>query len=960
MAMTGQALISTQSSSGASGIHPNTGAFISINSFQLVTRIHNCTASGGIFWDNDIALTTTCTGATFVDWRDMNNGYGGVSVSFPPGAGDVVIRAMRNSSNQMISIEVWRTDTGAYLEATETIPNADWHGTITDMPGEFGIAQGQQTGCACAIDYVRFFSSVPSSLAVVPSSNAGGDLGDWEFEGNLLDSSAYKQTLVMSGASFTSTPSYAPIVSFTPASNCFLNQAYSQQFCTITTSSTSISASAYSPNQNDALTYQWSAVTGPISFQISSTNSPSAVVEGLTAVGEYDVRLTVTDLEGHSGQAVLGIGAVKVGSNNCLISNVPAAMQKLIGPLTPWGSTQCDPWPWYDMAEAANALTLQSKFALPASFRAAPAAGTVSVQNDTVTVIGSGTHFASACGGGSCAGWAIFLLWNAPLTSSPVLSSSYATGRSLQVVNQVIDDTHMTLQSSDYKYLPPLAQSQNIRFQPIGNWNDPNFQSTIVGFGWQAQPSYSWNYYDNVIAYYRLYFRTGIHAFLAQARQLADVWYVWNIDQGYSSNSTPRVMALAGLIARAQDGHPEYWPGIEAKLSPFSTYNPPSGDFDSREVGYDLSYLSLASELDPNTGNRGGYCTSVSNAITYFLGPQQLSNGSFWANNYLINQSTPSYGQGASPWLEGVIANGLKDAYRTLNDPNGCNNTAVGQHAFTMLGNLLTFIYKYGAAGTRSIPAANGGGTAPAGIWYAVGVEASGEPPTDWVTGPGSVSGSAGSKTLTGSTSFFTDGVNAANTSGWNYSNSTAGFAPCNGSTFIGILNTLEVHRVVGCPSNNSLALGEALGASVSGSTYQIVQRDGSTSCAPSLATWCFGGISSDYEVLLPGIYGWYYQISGNAQYKTWGDQWFSLAYGGAAGGPGSVGAPVGPDSSGTTVSGYGYISMLPSCATTAAPCNSSVLGTSHYGKDFGDGSGYVGAGSNYLAYRLMAGSPQP
>ncbi len=942
LAVTAQGLVLTPAS-GAATTLADTHRLQDLHSWELVTRIHDCKAGGNIVVNDDFILSTDCSSsAGYTSWRD---GRGIQVVSgIPSGStSDLTFRIRRDNTNHTISLEVWRTDTGAYTYAT--LNPTPWSPNQPNFAGKFfDVGVSYKPGITATVDYVRLFSRI-EALGSIPSADPGGDLGDWEFDGDYRDSRRSEKALAPVGSpTFRPTPSYAPIVAFTPASGCFVSNTYPTKFCTVIAGSpATLSTHAYSPNLNDSLVYSWTQ-TGGAPTTLANATTAHASATGLDRFGEYDYLLSVTDTENKKTSETLRIGAVTVTrDNNCLISDVPGPLSFVVGPLTPWGSSKCDPWPWYDMAEAANGIHLQSRFRIPASFNSAPAHGTISVQKDTVSVVGSGTHFTTECGGGSCAGWTIFIWWDAPLRSHPLLPKEYPTGRSVQVIKAVTDDNHAVLDSGIFKFNVPLNLAQNVHYQYLSPINDPNFQEVIVGFGWQSQPSYTWNYYDNGTAYYRLYFRTGITQFLTQARLLNDAWYIWNIDQGESSNNTPRVTNLAGLMVRALDGQPGYWPGIEAKQQMFGTKPPdPPGAYDPREAGYILSYLGAGVEMDPNGRVKPAYCAAVSNAIRSFFGPQQMSNGGFWVNNYAINSSLPSYGKGSEPFILGIAGNGIKEAYRALSDPNGCNNPAVAREAFKMLGSLLKYIYEYGVAGTRTIPAANGGGQGAAGIWYSIGFEASGEPPNDWVKGAGTISGHAGTTSVTGAGAKFTQPK-------------PNGFARCDGSTFVGVLKSLEVYRVVACPNDETLTLGEPIVNSFAGSDYQIVQRDASRACAPSKTEWCFGGNDSDDAVLLPAIYGWYYHESGDNQFKTWGEDWFSMAYGGPAGGPGSSGPPAGPHSSGQTVGSYGYISALPYCGSNAPPCNPGANVMFHYGKDFGTGSGYTADASGFLAYLMTA-----
>jgi len=936
-AATAQGLV-ISSNTGVSTNLSTAAAFNNVTAWQSIARVHNCTSGGNIYYNDDFQIFTDCNSIYYRSWRDGGGQI--VGAPFPNGATDVVLKSRRDPSTQSITMEVWRTDTGAYRVGTTSLGSAFSTVPQPYFAGRyFAIGTAQQQAGGITVDYVRLFSSI-DPLGTAPSPNASGNLADWELDGGLADNSTYHQTFSPNGsANFVDTPLYRPIVSFSPATNCFVSTAYTTNFCTMIASTTSSLASiAYSPNMNDALTYSWRQTGGPSSATLANTSASRTIATGLSQFGEYDFQLTVVDKEGNQTSATLAIGVVTVSaSSSCLVSGVPASISYAIGPLTPWGSSKCDPWPWYDVAEAANAFQMQSQFSLPATGAAANP-GTIAVSGvmpgPGLTITGNGTHFTTDCAGmpgnlapnaPSCQGSTIAIRWNA--------DGGTGTGWSIQQIQNVYDDTHAGLYGG-YKYYPPTPYS-GLQYSVI----DINEYYTPFALAVNGQGgSYNWNYYDNVIAYYRLYYRTGITAFLNYARQLADAWYLYTLDHGYSNVTTPRLLGIPGLMVRALDGKPTYWNGIRQRVAGFGTSTPPPGDFDPREVGYATSYVALAAKLDPDPSYRAGYCSSTANAIQYFWAPQQLPNGGFWTDQYSINQSIPAFGQGVEPWQMAITATGFKDAYRVLQDSTVCNNPTIATQALAMAGNLLAFVYEYGSAGVRTIPAANGGGTGANGIFYMTGYTATGLTPTN---GKGSVAGNAGDSSVTGSGTNFTQQFG------------------CNGNDYIAIGAIHEMHKVTACQDDGSLQIAEPLGNSFSNSSFQVSPIDTTTNCQPSKSSVCYNGNLDDATVL-PAIYGWFYSVTGNLQFKIWGDDFFSGAYGGSAGGPGTSGPPAGPGANGNTTGQYGYISALPSCSSSAPPCGGlgGPIGH-HWARDFGIGSGYAGAGDNYLAYRLATSCTQ-
>lgn len=935
--------LAVKDGAGATASLPNSAPYDALTSYQFVVRMHDCTDGGrDLLGGNPFTLATDCHGVTFVSDADGSKQIG---VGFPAGARDVIIRAQRIAASRELTVEVWNAANGEYRVASDSVESL-WSNKPVNMGGQQLLIGGVWGRISTTIDYVRFFSK-PSALGSPPSAEAGGDLGDWELDQNGKDSSKYHLDLsFVKPPHFVATPEYGPSVGFDSAASCFSSATSSPNFCVaIAGQPAALRSSANSPNSNDKLTYAWSQVNGPATATITNGNTADATATGLTKFGQYEFRLTVTDKKGRQNASTLQLGVVTVrGDNNCLVSDVPENVQYLIGPLTPWGSS-CDPWPWYDIAEVANANVLMKTFSIPhtASNKANPGTISIDTKVNPPTITGSGTHFTHDCAGmsyapktPSCDNAFVWVWWNA--------EGGIANGRFVDAI-KVIDDTHARF--VDYYYLPPPPYT-DLHYS-IANPVDIQTPYAIAQNGLGG--SYSWNYYDNVIAFYRLYYRTGITAYLNHARALADAWWIYALGYGYNSAPAfPRLLGIPGMMVRALDGHPERWPGIARKVGAGPIGIPPPGTTDPREAGYGTDFVSLEAALDPSLtsdpAKQAKYCAFVSSSINSFW-PAVLKTG-YGQNLYVINQGYPAYGWAAAPWQLAITATGFRDAYLVANTK--CHDEKTAANALALVQRTVDFIYKEGTGGERVIPKANGGGRGRAGVFYMVGAEASGENPHQpcsrgWGgANPctnGTVSGTAGSLTLNGSGTKF-----------------RSTFA-CNGKDFIGIVDEVVVHRVAACPSDTQLTLDarDPLTKSVAASPYQESPGDASHACAPSLSSWCWGGASPDDATGVPAIFGWYYAQTGNPQYKEWGDDLFGAAYGGPAGGPGANGRPAGPDASGQTTSPYGYISALPPCEASAPPCGGVTNPGAvpiHWGKDFGIGSGWAGAGDNYLAYRLM------
>ncbi len=935
---------------GATANLPDFTPFDSLASYQFVVRMHHCTSGGRyLIGGNPFNLSTDCHSVTFSSDADRSKQIG---LAFPPGTEDVVIRVQRIAAVHELTLEAWRVDNGDYRADEAPVENDHWSDKPVSIAGQQLLIGGVWAPLSATIDYVRFFSKT-SAIGTPPSPGPGGDLGDWELDGNGKDLSHHHLNLTFAKPpQFVSTPEYGPNVAFVHTKNCFFSASSSPNFCVaIAGQPLHLESEAHSPNMEENLRYTWAQVDGPASAAIANKASPSATITDLTKFGQYSFRLTVADSKGRQASSTITLGVVTVREDNrCLVADVAEKLEFLVGPLTPWGSS-CDPWPWYDLAEVGNANVLMKSFSLPLSAKRRANPGTIAVNTkvNPPQITGSGTHFTSDCANmadapkaPSCDGALIWVWWDA--------EGKKSTGRFVDAL-VVQDDTHARL--TDYYYLPP-SPYEGLHYS-VANPADIQIPYSIAQNG--IGGSYSWDYYDNVIAFYRLYYRTGITAYLDHARALADAWWVYSLDHGYNSSPAfPRLLGMAGMMASALDGHPERWPGIERKVGTGPIGTPPAGMTDMREAGYATDFASLVTVLDPNvTGTsslQAKYCGWVGNSIGTFW--ESVLRTGYGQNLYEINQTYPTYGLAVEPWQLAITASGFRDAFRAANTV--CHDAKAASKSLAFLERTVDFIYKYGSGGDRQIPSANGGGHGRTGVFYMVGAEASGEsvhqPCSKGWGGPspctnGSVAGAAGSTTVRGTGTHF-----------------KTTFA-CNGTDFIGVVDEVVVHRVTGCSSDTELTVEShsPLTKAISGSPYQESPADSSHNCAPALSQWCFGGASADDATGVPAIIGWFYTQTGKAQYKQWGDDLFSAAYGGPAGGPGTNGAPAGPRASGQTTSPYGYLSALPPCNASAPPCGGVTNPGSvpvHWGKDFGIGSGWVGAADNYLAYRLFGTTAKP
>ncbi len=607
LALAGQSLHLTPSAAFTFHI-PGKSPYTPANSFRLETRIHNWSppsaAQTGTVIDLASVVQVRLMGANFnaplavTDWFD----------AFAPGQSntiyldirnrkDFLLRVERDVRRRTLTAELWNADGSVHQDQAihfESIPDKP-------APEEGSLGSGQTD---CSLAYVRWYSALLPAGAS-PFDSHKGDLADWEFEGDLTG------TLKLQGknAAYTRSPGFPPFVSQgTPT----VFRAGAPHKLT--------AAASHSFVGDDSLKYRWEQLSGPSTLHWDSQTTAQPTIDGL-AFGSYKIKLTVTDSAGQSSSATLKYGAVDTDARD-VVKPANPYVTPLFGPMLRLGA---NPWPYFDAAnkELADYFgNLQKTDYLDVWNNALP--GEISFQKGSPRLSGAGTSFKSAfCSGTSKPDGSNIVIYY------PLPGVSNQTGRRAYSISSCESDSTLIL-TRPYITSPGATNAKYARM-------------TEAAAGTWINGSTNANYYDNVLAFYSLYYRSGIDDYLTYARTLADRWWTqpW-IDQGRACSDGdgatclfPRLQSVTGLIARALDGRPDMWPGLRALIASDAGWmggTPVNHNMvDVRESAYATAFVSLAALFDPDPPRRANWKAAVANLIAKHWEPGILPSG-VWAN----------------------------------------------------------------------------------------------------------------------------------------------------------------------------------------------------------------------------------------------------------------------------------------------------------------------------------------
>jgi hypothetical protein len=520
------------------------------------------------------------------------------------GRTDILIRLQRDVANRRYTLELCDVTGGNCSACT---------GTIIAFGQDSWVGWQHWLSAGYQMAFLRWFSTVVPVGTLIPIGGVSGDRGDWEFEGNLNDWSGHGLNMAGGTAGFSATPVYPP------ACNVGAQQSFRAGF------PGRLDGTGSQPlDGGTALTYLWQQTTRQ-RLVWSSHTAAQPTVRGLVS-GPANFQLTVTDASGQSSTCSVDDGAVATDDNDIVITG-NASVDTLLGPMVRLGA---NPWPWFDDRNKKLAdLQIAAMDTNSPDYWDTAAAGTVSVSPTQACsgsavgacLIGSGTTFTSTFTPGAF----IVIWWN------------NGANRRLDWVSSIIDDTHLIL---TYAWDGGTTESG------IG-YSAPS-AGAVYGMSF-AQQSTPGNYYDNVEAYYALYYRSGIDTYLNAARTLADrFWASPAMDKGstspgYQFKYAGRSESLTGMFLRALElgGNSSMWPGLRNRVGShiynLTVLDLPAhyGISDQREVAYDLLYVDYCALFDPDATQRAACQAAISGSFSAIGNhyavwqPARAADGSF-------------------------------------------------------------------------------------------------------------------------------------------------------------------------------------------------------------------------------------------------------------------------------------------------------------------------------------------
>lgn len=629
--------------------------FSNAQSFRIEGRIHNRTPIAGQY--AYAVQLGSAQNAFFVSWgagvadqigcnvQNYPHSYGNTPPPSPPA--DFEFRVQRIVTAAGVSAtrtcEIWNIAAdGAplvYAASAPITPTTIGSGSLTIGHAKANISLAK----------LKVFSTTVPIGEIAPSASAAiGDVYNFNFEGVTAaqlgaDTSGKGRNIVWNDGTAPATlitPAYAPVCNAGPSKSLRAGDTL-----------IATAGNSWSRNDSPSLSYTWRIIGRPIASDIEIVdNETTAKTFSIrnTIFGQYTVGLTVADEVG-STNCSADYAVVAYNSNGVVDypPSVSAAARVLIGPLTAYGR---NPVPWAEEAGRRAADEFISLYGQITNMDRkgywdddpenwGPGTVTITENSSTVTCDVPGTcHFRTHicdASGVRLAGTNSIIFINYPVYEAGALTGEnawlYALVVSCPSDDQVIltdPDGAGPLQGIDIGASNSTVMSGRHWSEAI---NVGQTAATAVN-AWSAAAPSAIDFYDPALAYYSLYYSTGMTKYLTAARWMADHLYSnpVNLNKGLmyrrpvyfhnGANQEPRDINLTGVILRALDGKPEYWTGIRRVCDYFSdsTKSTLLDSIGNREQFYAMAFLSACALADPDDARRAGWVTKVNSKIAVF------------------------------------------------------------------------------------------------------------------------------------------------------------------------------------------------------------------------------------------------------------------------------------------------------------------------------------------------------
>ena len=545
---------------------------------------------------------------------------------------DITIRVQRDVAHSRYTFE-------ACSVATSTCTFDPYFSSITKFSDPSFVNQPWYIKPGRSVSFIRWYSSVVPVGTPIPLAGAG-DIANWDFTSGVVDSVHGLRFSTVGDAAITyvSAPTYPPVC------NAGTVQSFRAGY------SGTLDASKSQSLDGTPLTYSWMQLAGPTTVSWSSTTVATPTISGIAA-GEYQFKLQVATEAGGSAICTVTAGAV-ASTNTGVVSSGNTVIDTLIGPLIRYGAS---PWPYMDDRHraAADVRIAYMDTDYPAYWEKQNP-GTISTTFGSSTVTGVGTNFLSTVCNGA----------GTPIASIVIQYphvDGQGIGYSKNSIARCASDTLLTLSS-------PFPNDQYVQSFPAvvsQYWGDD------LGRAFWPYTVTPANYYDNVAAFYSLYYRSGLTKYLTAARKLADrFWKCPEIDRGRLNFGAYRSTAALGMLLRSLDSPPaDMSPGLHnlwdtmgyvyfGHDSGFDEFDYVWGGgelWDVREVAYHLNYAAYCALADPNSSYRSKCKRWLGQAISLIFQPRERADGS-WGQAYGRMQDA-----GANSWVSPTSSAMLTD-----------------------------------------------------------------------------------------------------------------------------------------------------------------------------------------------------------------------------------------------------------------------------------------------------------